>query len=302
MTALNFTGKVPRLFFAFAAGVVLSAEVANYYLQAPSAGWIVTWAGIAVLVTAAAFMISAVYSFHRREIAWWLLTATIVFFTAGALVNFSYSKITGSFPYPGPADALYLLLFPSAIAAFFFTGKKLLLKVSLWDCATSITIAGVMFGLLSYPFLIGPSSRLRVSLFTRAVTIAYPVGDAVLFACMLILILAMASSEALYPAYWMILAGTGWLLIADSIFAYVSLNWAWNQPSSVDMGWFAWFICWAFAAFLPSNRPPEIISRVLGVKAKSPASPVQKKTGDAGLSARSRKGLLHQPSGRLPPS
>lgn len=237
--------------------VVLAAEIANYYLGSPVSAPI-TGAGISVLVTGVAFMALSVYRWHRREVDWWLITLSLFWFAAGASVNYSYLRITGSYPYPGPGDAVFLLTYPTVIAGLLVMARSLRLVVSVWDVIVALTVTVLVSVLLLYPLIIGPSSRLHVSLFTRAVTIAYPVADALLFCVVFMVILAMSSTGSISLAYWLVLAGVACLLISDTVFAYVSLNWLWDQPSAINLGWFAWFVCWTLAALWPHGERSEV--------------------------------------------
>ena len=235
---------------ATVAGLVLAGEVVSYYLG-PRTTAPITGQGIAILVTAIAFMITGTVLLHRREPGWWLVTASLFWFAAGAVANYAYLRIDGSFPFPGPADALYLLIYPWAVAGFAVFIRSLHLTVSVWDVLISLTVTVIMFWLLLFPLIIGPSSRLHAPVFTRAVVIAYPVADALLFCVMLILLLAMYSANVVSASYWLVLTGTAGVLISDSVSAYQSLNWAWDQPSAVDLGWFVWVACWALATLVP---------------------------------------------------
>jgi hypothetical protein len=105
--------------------------------------------------------------------------------------------------------------------------------------------------------IVGPAVKLHVPVFTRAVTVAYPVGDTVLFGVALAKLIALAGMRAISVQHWLILAGIAGLLLADTFSAYISLNWAWYQPSSVNLGWYAWFFCWVLAALWPQGHRAE---------------------------------------------
>jgi len=235
---------------AIIAGLVFAGEVANYYLGTrtvvPTTG-----EGVIILVTAVVFMVFGVSLWHRAELGWWLISLSFFWFAAGAVVNYAYLRIDGSFPFPGPADALFLLIYPTAIAAFIVFLHESNLTVSVWDVLASVVVTAAVAASLLYPFIISPSSELHVSVFTRAVTIAYPIADALLFCMLLVLLLSLYLAGAAPVKYWLVLAGTMGVLISDSVSAYQSLNWAWYQPSAGDLGWFVWAACWALAVLVP---------------------------------------------------
>src|SRR6266700_2288211 len=92
--------------------VSFAALVINYYLRAPTSASI-TGAGIGVIATTWGWMLMAVLTRRdRRTLAWLLLTAAVGCFLAGALFNFIYSYFHGGhFPFPGPADIAFLVLY-----------------------------------------------------------------------------------------------------------------------------------------------------------------------------------------------
>jgi hypothetical protein len=233
--------------------LVLTGEIVSYFLGARTPAPI-TGEGLSIVVTAAVIMLASVFIWHRKEAHWWLLAVSFCWFAAGASVNYAYLRIDGAYPFPGPADVLFLLIYPWAIAAFIAFIRIFRLKVSIWDVLVSLTVTALAVGLLLYPFVIGPSSRLHASVFTRAVTIAYPCADALVLFIAMIMLLAAVSDNILTVARWLVVAGTIALLIADSASAYQSLNWVWLQPSAINLGWYVWAGTWALAAIVSVGK------------------------------------------------
>ncbi len=234
-----------------AAGAILAAEIVNYYLQPPFNG-LLTAAGTAIPVTGTAFTALAVYRWHREEPAWWLLTASLGMFALAAVINLSFQQITGTPPFPGPADVPFLLVYPAGIAGLVCFMKALRLTIRPQEFLASLAVTVFAFWLLFYLVIAAVIRDADLSLLARVLTAVYPAADALLFSVVLVLLLAMAG-RMIPVTYLLIAAGTVGLLAADAVFDYISLNWAWAQPSAIDAGWFFWYACWALAACLPGD-------------------------------------------------
>lgn len=250
--ASGFTERIRVLLPAGATAVVLGLEISNYYLQTSGQRWL-TGAGVAVAVTSSVLMILAVLWKHRSEAEWWLFASGLACFSAGALTNFIYTEFYGAFPFPGPADIAFLLIYPIIFAGLLALRHSLNINVTVPDFLMSAIVTAFVFFQLGYPVFTGPSSIFRVPLLIQAFLLVYPVFDAMILCATICLIISMSHSSV-PAAYWMIMAGIAGLLTSDLIFAYEFLNFSWYQPSAVDIGWMTWFSSWALAALLPQAR------------------------------------------------
>jgi hypothetical protein len=238
----------------------------NYYLQ-PPVSYGLTGAGVAVITTTWLWMVLAVIARpRRRNLTWALLTAGSGCFVIAALINFGYQSIDGSFPFPGPADVPFLLVYPVAGAGLaLFSRQGSDGGHGMEVAGSAVLIAAVAAQVFTWPSVWVPLSDLPVPLLTKAVTLAYPAGDFILLAVAVAVFLAMRSGEPLpgvtpgrpqvsRAELWLVIGGITGLLAADTAFNYVSLRWRWDQPSVIDAGWFALFLLWSLAALEPARE------------------------------------------------
>jgi HPt (histidine-containing phosphotransfer) domain-containing protein len=129
---------------------------------------------------------------------------------------------------PTWADACWLAIYPALIL-----GMALLIrrrgKTRDWSALVDTTIITVGLGLLSWVFLIRPqATHIDTTLFGRAVLTAYPVGDLVVLALMVRLLLGGGSRA---PAFGLVVAALVSLLWADLVWALVSRQGAAPGPA-----------------------------------------------------------------------
>jgi HPt (histidine-containing phosphotransfer) domain-containing protein len=120
---------------------------------------------------------------------------------------------------PTWADALWLSIYPALIG-----GMAILIrrrgKTRDWSAVVDTTIITVGLGLLSWVFLIHPqATHIDTSLSGRAVLTAYPVGDLVVLAVMVRLLLGSGSRA---PAFALMMGSLICLLWADVVWALIS--------------------------------------------------------------------------------
>lgn len=228
---------VPRPSGAWIMPAVTGTAVVNYYAQPASLSGI-TGAGVAVLVVALAWTNITLWKRGTPPLHWILLSFAMLLFTAGASLNLIFQDLTGSFPFPGPADVLFLLAYPCIAAGLLMDAK-----LAWFDIMTGLTAFTGTGVLLSTPYLISPVLTLHTSVFTKTILIAYPFCDLAVLA----VAVAVASAVGWKNRQFRVL-GLTCLLVSDAVFTWTSVHYRWGQPSVVNLGWFGWFIFWAIAA------------------------------------------------------
>jgi two-component system chemotaxis sensor kinase CheA len=175
-----------RLFVGYAVAQFLA--IAGFLLV-PTEGWAHTLWQLTVGWGGAAF---AVVGIHRHKPAgrllFYLLAAGVSLNCGGILAAALLAK-NGVTVGPSAADALYLGIFPCFVA-----GMALLIRrrSSRQDRSTLVdtTIITTGLGLLSWVFIIRPSMAIPgVQVVNRAVILAYPIGDLIVLAMMVRLLL-----------------------------------------------------------------------------------------------------------------
>jgi signal transduction histidine kinase len=179
--------------------------------------------------------------------AWWLVAAGQGLFVLGDVLFSVNDLILHIEPFPSLADALYLAGYP-ALAA----GLALLIRrrstrrdtPALLDAA----IIATGFGLITWVLVMVPYFRdPELALLERVVSLAYPVGDALLLA----LAAALAVAAGRRPvAYWLLVGNLVVTLVADTIFSVLALRGGDTGPT--DAGYVVGYVLLGAAALHPS--------------------------------------------------
>jgi hypothetical protein len=235
---------------ALAAGVVLALPVAPRAVLLVAVG------------ASAALAIAAGVRGHRPAGggAWWLLAAGQGLFVLGDVLFTVNDLVLHIEPFPSLADALYLAGYPVLAG-----GLALLLRrrsatrdrPALLDAA----IIATGFGLISWVLVVVPYFRdLEQTLLELVVSLAYPVGDALLLA--LAAALAVAAGRRT-TAYWLLVGN----LVADTGFSVLALRGADTGPA--DVGYVVAYALLGATALHPSmvglSEPAEERRARLGV-------------------------------------
>jgi diguanylate cyclase (GGDEF)-like protein/PAS domain S-box-containing protein len=207
---------------------------------------------------------------HAPEKRWpWYLIAIGQFlFIAGDVVSYNYVLFhdvfpqlfpldfafnpTGDVPFPGPADALYLAVYPCLI-----TGLLLMIharnpgrdRTSLLDSLmVAIGVATVSWVLLISPYIHIADLDLKIKL----TAMAYPVMDLLLA----VVAIRLAVGAGRKPvAFYLMITAIGALFVTDAIYAWFGLyTESGYQPGSglLEAGWMAFYVLLGTAALHPS--------------------------------------------------
>jgi two-component system, cell cycle response regulator len=161
---------------------------------------------------------------RRRDdrAAWGLMTFGLISWTAGDLTWTLWLDHLANPPYPSPADAAYLAMFPAVYVALMLLIRSRLRNAGLaqWldGSVVGLTVAAVVAALVFSTVLATTNGRFVAD----AVNIAYPVGDLVL----LIFIAVAYSLAGWRPGRaWLLLgAGVTVTAAADIVFVYQVAN------------------------------------------------------------------------------
>jgi diguanylate cyclase (GGDEF)-like protein len=173
---------------------------------------------------------------HRSPVraAWTLFAVGIALNALGSLVEAIVSRVFGAEPFPGVADVFYLALYPGLVAGVFIVVRSATTSRDWGAIADSATIT-TGIGLLAWVFVIRRAATdPTLGLLGHAVSIAYPVGDVVVLAMLVRLLVAGASRNASFR------------LMAGSLLLFLAGDGAWTVINYV--GW----------------EPPALIGRLLG--------------------------------------
>jgi diguanylate cyclase (GGDEF)-like protein/PAS domain S-box-containing protein len=191
----------------------------------------------------------------KARVAWLLFIVGQFLFFAGDLYTYSYPKLIGvEVEFPSVGDGVYLTVYPALVAG---------LLVLVWrrnpqgDRAGLIDSLSLTVGiaLLSWVFLVAPNIHVfGLTVFEKAVSAAYPIGDLLLLAAAIRLAVDTGKRA---PAFYLLVASIVSLLAVDSVYAYALLTDAYDHQLSYDVGWIAYYLLWGAAALHPSMRTLE---------------------------------------------
>jgi diguanylate cyclase (GGDEF)-like protein len=195
------------------------------YVVAPGDSWTGTAWSLAIVWSGIVALVVGLRLRRPPAMAAWVLCATgLAANSIGNLVAVLHERLFDSPAWPGPEDLFWLGLYP-------FTGAGLALLVrrrtgtrqwsSLVDAATIVT----GLGLLAWVFLIRPAigDVPNFGLTGQIVVVAYPVGDVVLMAMLVRLLLTNGTLNA---PFW---------LMAGSVACFLAGDTAWAVLTQIDV-------------------------------------------------------------------
>ena len=181
----------------------------------------------------------------RRAVAWYLLAAGNVSFVVADLI-YAHQDSLGTVPFPGLADVFYLAAYP------LFAGGLNLLRERRDGGSGNLIDAGILgssAGLLAWVFLVEPyAADASLTFGAKLVSVAYPVGDLILFAVVAWVVLSAPKSS---PALRWLLVATGSLLVSDAVYGFQLLEGTYTR-GWVDVGYIVSYLTFGSAALHPS--------------------------------------------------
>ena len=208
---------------------------------------------VAALVAAAACAWTAGRSKGRFRRGWALMAASAAAWFIGEVIWSLYEVVFDlTVPFPGAADAGYLLAVPLAIAGVLFfwtsprgTAQRWRLWLDALTIALALTFTGWSLGLQQVDLSSGTITE-------RAILLAYPVGD-ILIATVLILAIRRAT-RIQHGRMLLLLGGLAANAVADTAFAYMTADGVY-PTLLIDSAWVIGYLVIALAALWPAGRP-----------------------------------------------
>ena len=212
---------------------------------------------IAIVLTAAtagvACLLSAITRPGRMRWAWiGIGLGSLSYATGEALWTYNETFRGLEVPVPSVADAFYLGMVPLTAAGL------LLVPVAQQSVANRVrsVVDGLMVAasllLISWIFVLQPLLRTGSdSMLQMNVLLAYPVSDIVLVTVVLYLLAMLRRGGQDWAPFMLIGTASVLLGLADSVFAYLSLDDAYASGGAVDVGWLAGFVLILLAARRP---------------------------------------------------
>ena len=209
---------------------------------------IIWWTGIG-LSGVTAIIVGARINRPAHALSWYFLAAANFSFTAGEVVQVIQTDYLHQTDFPSVADGVYLaeyLLCAAGILGFIRWRTAHQDRGSLIDALT-LTVG---LALLSWIYLILPYARdPELTWVQKAISIAYPLGDVVMLALLLRLLVPRGGKST---SLKLLTAGIVGMLVSDVLYGLIQLHGTWHIGTPVDLGWAAFYTAWGAAALHPS--------------------------------------------------
>jgi diguanylate cyclase (GGDEF)-like protein/PAS domain S-box-containing protein len=186
---------------------------------------------------------------------WWCFAIGLGLFWLGDLYTYSYPKLLHQdVPFPSAGDGIYLTVYPALMAGLLLLFRR---RNPEADRAGVIDALIMTLGLalLEWVGLIAPYLHGEgMSLFARLVSIAYPLGDILLLAVAIRLIVDTGKRQ---PAFYLLASSIVALLVTDYVYGLLLLHNGYTHQLWLDIGWIAFYLLWGAAALHPSMHSLE---------------------------------------------
>ena len=191
---------------------------------------------------------------HRPAASWvwrWFAIAQGLFFL-GDVYTYTYPVLIGhDVPFPSPGDAFYILVYPALMTGMLLAARR---RNPQGDRAGVIDALIVTSGvaLFSWIYLIAPYVHdASLTPLAKGVSIAYPLGDVLVLAAALRLVLAGGSRRS---SFVLLIAAVGTVLTTDAAYGFALLAGTYEHQLIYDSGWLAYYLLWGAAALHPAMR------------------------------------------------
>ncbi len=233
-----------------AAHVALVGAITGLYMTVPD---LLTPLWAVIGLAGAAAVLTGVH-LHRpaHRWPWWVLAAGLLAFAAGdTYYNVQEAYFAASNPFPSPADACYLAVYPLFAAGLFGLVRYRWVGHDLPSLLDALIITAGL-ALPVWVYLVQPLARLEgLTWQQRAISIAYPLGD-ILVLALLVRLLAPSPGSGPNRAVQLLVLGTLTLLCFDIAYGILQLNDTWQTGTLLDSGWIVFYTAWGLAALHPS--------------------------------------------------
>ncbi|HEY0517992.1 MAG TPA: GNAT family N-acetyltransferase [Ilumatobacteraceae bacterium] len=228
--------------------ITVAAAVAYFILPTTPLSKLLLYNGIGLAaVVATAIGIRHKQSEDRR--AWILIAAGLASFLAGDVVYYILDATSDTTPFPSPADALYLGMYPLVICGLL----RLIRQISpgrdwpsLLDAAIAALGTFAALGVLVIDTYVADGSMQFAG---RLISVCYPVMDVALVAVAVRLVGVVPLRR---PAYALLTAGLCSLLVADTIYGVLNSAGTFQTGGFADLFWLGFYVLLGAAALQPA--------------------------------------------------
>jgi len=175
----------------------------------------------------------------------WLLfaAAMLLFVTGDTYFKVQHFALHAQNPFPSFADVLYLLTYVLFGAGLFLLIRRRTAQRSAGAVLDALTLT-VSLALFLWVYLIAPTMLSGGSSLARMVSIAYPLGDILVWAFLVRLLIVDIRTRSVR----LLAFGALGLISADIAYALGQFHGTWHEGNFVDMGWIAFYTTWGLAS------------------------------------------------------
>jgi diguanylate cyclase (GGDEF)-like protein/PAS domain S-box-containing protein len=187
----------------------------------------------------------------KYALPWWLFAFGFFLYWLGDVYTYSYPQLIlhHEVPFPSIGDAIYLTVYPAQMLGLLLLVRR---RNPQRNRNTLIDAAILTLGLslLSWVLQIAPYIHDgSLELLPKLVSVAYPLGDILLLAGVIRLVLDAGRRR---PAFYLLSASIVSLLCTDFVYGVMTLDNAYHHQLLLDLGWFSYQLLWGTAALHPS--------------------------------------------------
>jgi diguanylate cyclase (GGDEF)-like protein len=182
----------------------------------------------------------------RRRV-WVALAAGQIIYLAGDVLWVIYEEVLDIQPYPSAADGFYLARYPAFTLALMWLirGRRRRDRTAFLDAA----IISTGFAVLGAVFVVAPAAAGGGETpLSQLVATAYPIGDLLLLAALVLLFTSGASRSV---SFWSLTGGLAIMMAVDIQYVLSVVSGAWF-PEWINTGWLIGYLLIGFAALHPS--------------------------------------------------
>jgi diguanylate cyclase (GGDEF)-like protein/PAS domain S-box-containing protein len=187
----------------------------------------------------------------RYPLPWWLFAFGFFLYWLGDVYTYSYPQLIlhHEVPFPSIGDAIYLTVYPAQMLGLLLLVRR---RNPRRNRNTLIDAAILTLGLslLSWVLQISPYIHDNsMSLLPKLVSVAYPLGDIIMLAAVIRLVLDAGRRR---PSFYLLSASIVALLSTDFVYGVMTLDNVYHHQLLLDLGWFSYQLLWGVAALHPS--------------------------------------------------
>lgn len=196
----------------------------------------------------ATMLAGLLYYRPTKKSPWWFFIAANICFIGGDTFYNTIAYIQNKpDPYPSLGDVMYLATYPLfAIGMYLLIRQRSPKRTDKGSLLDALTIT-VSLALILWVYLIVPTLHAEGTALSRAVSIAYPLGDVLVWA----LLIRLLTVDYRTPAVRLLTLGAVGLIGSDVVYSLSQLNGSW-QNTYIDVGWIVFYTAWGAAALSPS--------------------------------------------------